>query len=165
LTGAAVGGGATTSSNNAATQNLQSLISEAQSGMGRQRPDGSFLLDREVMGDQYGGLSDRELAALGVKRESGTFGTNYVYTPPARALGGPVAKGSEYLVGETGPEKFTAGQDGMITPLKPVPVTISGAAFKDMNERLDLLARINGAMLNAMERNNSLTRQGQMLSS
>jgi hypothetical protein len=34
----------------------------------------------------------------------------------ARALGGPVAPGGSYLVGERGPELFTPGTSGMITP-------------------------------------------------
>jgi hypothetical protein len=34
----------------------------------------------------------------------------------ARALGGPVAGGSSYLVGERGPELFTPGTSGNITP-------------------------------------------------
>jgi hypothetical protein len=33
-----------------------------------------------------------------------------------RAGGGPVSRGSTYLVGEKGPELFTPGQSGMITP-------------------------------------------------
>lgn len=35
---------------------------------------------------------------------------------PARALGGPVMRGSTYLVGERGPELFTASNSGNITP-------------------------------------------------
>ena len=40
---------------------------------------------------------------------SGSFGG-------ARANGGPVSSGSTYLVGERGPELFTPGRSGMITP-------------------------------------------------
>lgn len=35
---------------------------------------------------------------------------------PARAMGGPVDRGVAYLVGEKGPELFTPGQSGYITP-------------------------------------------------
>ena len=50
------------------------------------------------------GLTGRELAvALGPG-----------FAP--RAMGGPVAGGSTYLVGERGPELFTPGTSGMITP-------------------------------------------------
>lgn len=35
---------------------------------------------------------------------------------PGRAGGGPVAAGSTYMVGENGPELFTAGSNGSITP-------------------------------------------------
>jgi hypothetical protein len=37
-------------------------------------------------------------------------------TLPGRAAGGPVAAGHSYMVGENGPERFTASQDGYITP-------------------------------------------------
>jgi len=43
---------------------------------------------------------------------------------PRRALGGPVLSGRNYLVGETGPETFTAPASGMITPASPVPVQV-----------------------------------------
>ena len=35
---------------------------------------------------------------------------------PARVYGGPVEAGQRYLVGERGPEYFTASQPGYITP-------------------------------------------------
>jgi hypothetical protein len=38
------------------------------------------------------------------------------YRPAARAAGGPVSAGQSYLVGERGPEMFTAGSSGNITP-------------------------------------------------
>jgi hypothetical protein len=34
----------------------------------------------------------------------------------ARAMGGPVTSGTSYLVGEQGPELFTPGRNGSITP-------------------------------------------------
>ena len=37
-------------------------------------------------------------------------------SPAAKATGGPVMKGSTYLVGENGPELFTASNSGNITP-------------------------------------------------
>ena len=80
--------------------------------------------------------------------------------------GGPVARGSDYLVGEGGkPEIFQPSTDGRIIPTgSAVPVKMSEiAVFRDMASKLDLLTRINGAMLTAMESNNRLTRQGNML--
>jgi hypothetical protein len=56
-------------------------------------------------GAEYGGLSPED--ALGLAGIS---------TVPARAMGGPVAGGSTYLVGERGPELFTPGTSGSITP-------------------------------------------------
>jgi hypothetical protein len=54
-------------------------------------------------GAEYGGLSEFDALTL-----AGISGT--------RALGGPVAGGSTYLVGERGPELFTPGTSGNITP-------------------------------------------------
>ena len=50
-----------------------------------------------------------------------------------RALGGPVSQGKTYLVGEQGPELFTAGQNGNITPNNKLGVTINinGANIMD----------------------------------
>jgi hypothetical protein len=56
-------------------------------------------------GAEYGGLSPED--ALGLAGIS---------TLPRRAMGGPVAGGSTYLVGERGPELFTPGTSGNITP-------------------------------------------------
>lgn len=41
-----------------------------------------------------------------------------------RALGGPVSAGTSYVVGERGPELFTPGTSGMITPNGRGPVTV-----------------------------------------
>lgn len=43
-------------------------------------------------------------------------GSNIDLQIPGRASGGPVAAGSTYMVGENGPELFTAGSNGSITP-------------------------------------------------
>jgi phage-related minor tail protein len=45
----------------------------------------------------------------------------------ARAMGGPVAAGQTYLVGEQGPELFTPSSDGAITPnaLRGASVTVN----------------------------------------
>jgi len=55
-------------------------------------------------------------------------------------------------------EAFVPLPDG-----RAIPVKMDNSAFKDMNDKLDLLARINGAMLESMNKNNSLTRQGLQL--
>lgn len=52
---------------------------------------------------------------------SGVFGGFSLFggsasTPPARAAGGPVSSGTTYLVGENGPELFTAPASGHIVP-------------------------------------------------
>ena len=42
-----------------------------------------------------------------------------------RAEGGPVMAGERYLVGERGPEVFTPGQSGAVSPLGAAPVNIT----------------------------------------
>jgi hypothetical protein len=54
-------------------------------------------------GAEYSGLSEFDALTL-----AGISG--------ARALGGPVAPGGSYLVGERGPELFTPSSSGNITP-------------------------------------------------
>jgi len=49
-----------------------------------------------------------------VQRAVGAIGTFFGF--PGRASGGPVSAGRTYLVGEKGPELFTPGQSGGITP-------------------------------------------------
>ena len=51
-----------------------------------------------------------------VQRAVGAFGTWAGLSLPGKAMGGPVAGGQSYIVGEKGPEIFTPGQSGHITP-------------------------------------------------
>ena len=53
-------------------------------------------------------------AGGGAVKGIGTLGPNYGF--PARAMGGSVAGGQSYLVGERGPELFTPGRSGGIAP-------------------------------------------------
>jgi phage-related minor tail protein len=65
-------------------------------------------------GAEYGGLSVEDALALaGIS--TGSNNTNGRFRG-ARANGGPVMGGSSYLVGERGPELFTPGTSGNITP-------------------------------------------------
>ena len=45
-----------------------------------------------------------------------------------RAAGGPVVRGMTYLVGENGPEMFTASSTGHITPARQTAETLSGGS-------------------------------------
>ncbi|MEM8772635.1 MAG: phage tail tape measure C-terminal domain-containing protein [Pseudomonadota bacterium] len=53
--------------------------------------------------------------------------TNLLAAPfgGARAGGGPVAPGQSFLVGERGPELFTPGASGHITPTGAAPMTVN----------------------------------------
>jgi len=112
-------------------------------------------------------LTDAELGDLGLKRSTrggflGLGGETVIEKKMAR--GG--------IIPNMGPEgiSITAG-DGVseaVVPLsdgRNIPVKLDDGAFRSMAEKLDLLARLNGAMLNEMQRNNNLTRQGQLLAS
>lgn len=72
-------------------------------------------------GIRGGGIVDILQGVLGLFTQLasiGTFGKGLQATvnAPARALGGPVTGGKTYLVGERGPELFTASQSGSIIP-------------------------------------------------
>ena len=60
-----------------------------------------------------------------------------------RAVGGPVASGSTYLVGERGPELFTPSTSGTITPSNQLPMgaPISGEIANIMREQLEVMRR------------------------
>ena len=120
-------------------------------------------------------LSDADLASMGLTRTtrqrvgSGTAGdvvTSVSRTetaqPQNQALGGIIPhmdpEGTLVRTAEQQNEAFVPLPDG-----RAIPVKMDNSAFKDMNDKLDLLARINGAMLESMNKNNSLTRQGLQL--
>jgi hypothetical protein len=91
-------------------------------------------------GAEYGGLSPED--ALGLAGIS---------TLPARAMGGPVAGGSTYLVGERGPELFTPGTSGSITPNNAlggntINVTVTSANPDDVVNAIQKYIRNNGRL-------------------
>ena len=55
----------------------------------------------------------------------------------ARALGGPVSAGKEYLVGEKGPERFTPSVSGYITPNDKLNAGSKGERLVDINLSID----------------------------
>lgn len=129
----------------------------------------SDIVSQGAASDPYKGLSAEQLDAAGITRSSlsaGRGGGTNIYTK--RSQGGPVARGSEYLVGEGGhPEIFQPSTDGrIISTASAVPVKMTEiSVFRDIAGKLDLLNMLNRAMLTAMESNNRLTRQGNMLAS
>ena len=58
------------------------------------------------------------MALFGAMSGTGTGGglLGGLFKPPGKALGGPVAGGSTYMVGERGPELFTPSRSGSIIP-------------------------------------------------
>jgi len=94
-------------------------------------------------GAEYGGLSQAD--ALGLAGISG-------FTLPARAMGGPVSPGGgPYIVGERGPELFTPGSSGSITPNgalggNTINVTVTSADPNAVVAALQQWSRNNGAV-------------------
>jgi TP901 family phage tail tape measure protein len=76
-----------------------------------------------AVSSQFGGGIFGDVAAR-------LFYTNVAKTAGAKADGGAVSAGQQYLVGERGPEMFRPGQDGMITPNDAMGgVTINGVTI------------------------------------
>lgn len=92
----------------------------------------------DVLKDSIGTLSQMILkaAVLGEGPLAGIFGASSTSTSTGgligalfggfRADGGPVAPGKTYMVGERGPELFTPGRSGFITPNTDVAPAASG---------------------------------------
>tara|TARA_Y100000814_G_scaffold142502_1_gene103422 strand:+ start:2442 stop:4316 length:1875 start_codon:yes stop_codon:yes gene_type:complete len=87
----------------------------------------------------------------GANLPAGSFGISTI----TRASGGPVKGGSQYLVGERGPEMFTPGVSGMITPNHAlggttnvvVNVDASGSSVEGDEEQGRELGRIISAAI------------------
>jgi hypothetical protein len=90
-------------------------------------------------GAEYGGISEYDALTL-----AGISGT--------RASGGPVAGGSTYLVGEQGPELFTPGTSGNITPNNAlggstsITVNVNGGDPNQVVAAIQRWVRDNGAI-------------------
>ncbi|MEM9169940.1 MAG: phage tail tape measure protein, partial [Pseudomonadota bacterium] len=82
----------------------------------------------------------RDLVDSLVRRPLESALTN-LFTAPfggARAAGGPVAPGARYLVGERGPEVFTPGRSGTVSPASggvTVNFSVSGVSDADSFRR------------------------------
>jgi hypothetical protein len=79
-----------------------------------------------------------------------------------RAAGGPVTSGRQYVVGEAGPELFTAGSSGIISPAgsfgggsgSNINITINGAVDPNGTRRqLEQLFRTSSRLMGAVELN------------
>jgi hypothetical protein len=90
-------------------------------------------------GAEYGGISEFDALTL-----AGISGT--------RANGGPVMGGGTYIVGERGPELFTPGTSGTITPNNAmggstsITVNVNGGDPNQVVAALQRWVRDNGAI-------------------
>jgi tape measure domain-containing protein len=95
----------------------------------------------------------RELAAAKAAAGSGGSGSGSGSAPvEARAGGGPVLSGSTYLVGEKGPELFTAGATGNIIPNHALQSNGTTAA----NDNTVLIVKAINRMANAVVASNKV---------
>jgi hypothetical protein len=93
-----------------------------------------------AQGAEYGGLSQQDALTLAG-----------ISTLPRRAMGGPVAPGGSYLVGERGPELFTPSTSGNITPNgamggNTITVNVNGGDPDAVVRAIQKYARQNGAI-------------------
>ena len=92
-------------------------------------------------GAEYGGISQQDALTLAG-----------ISTLPARAMGGPVSpSGGPYIVGERGPELFTPGTSGNITPNgamggNTINVTVTSANPDDVVNAIQKYIRNNGRL-------------------
>jgi hypothetical protein len=100
-------------------------------------------------GAEYGGLSAADALGLaGISTGSNNVNGRF---RGARALGGPVAGGSSYLVGERGPELFTPTTSGNITSNSAmggntITVNVNGGDPDAVVRAIQKYARQNGAI-------------------
>jgi hypothetical protein len=92
-------------------------------------------------GAEYGGLSQQDALTLAG-----------ISTLPRRAMGGPVAPGGSYIVGERGPELFTPSSSGNITPNHAmggganITVNVNGGDPNSIVRALQTWVRDNGSI-------------------
>jgi hypothetical protein len=89
---------------------------------------------------------DSAVAAFERFKAAGAFEGTGVITPPGakkRAVGGPVSAMDSYMVGERGPELFTPGAGGFITPTN----RLGGGSSTNINITVNAGMGTNGAQL------------------
>ena len=102
-----------------------------------------------------GFASERGATRGGTDRWGRDFDDEFFGTPPGRASGGPVSGGRSYIVGEKGPELFTPGISGGITPNHAlggsttvvVNVDASGTSVQGDEPSGEELGRLIGAVV------------------
>jgi TP901 family phage tail tape measure protein/lambda family phage tail tape measure protein len=106
-----------------------------------------------------GGGAGGALAGVATTAISSSQGTDGV-----RQRGGPVQRGRSFLVGENGPEIFTPGQSGMVTPTNPAdlppgeqrperPINIINVQSEDQIPEAINSGQADSAIINVIQRN------------
>lgn len=86
---------------------------------------------------------------------------------PGRADGGPVTGGKSYIVGERGPELFTPGSSGSITPSEQlgggqtINMSINVSGITDRTDKRDLAREIGDLLNQELRRQGGATTRGR----
>jgi len=112
--------------------------------------EGAYALILKIQAFQktYKNVSDPYAAMAGAVDLSSLAGLDF---SGFRAAGGPVARGGSYIVGERGPELFTPGASGSITPNNAmgganITVNVTSANPNDVVAALQKWVRNNGQL-------------------
>jgi hypothetical protein len=112
--------------------------------------EGALALIERIKAFQktYANVSDPYAAMAGAANLSSLAGLDF---SGFRAAGGPVGRGNSYIVGERGPELFTPGASGSITPNNAmggsnITVNVTSANPDDVVAALQRWVRNNGSL-------------------
>jgi hypothetical protein len=112
--------------------------------------EGALALIERIKAFQktYKNVSDPYAAMAGAANLSSLAGLDF---SGFRAAGGPVGRGNSYIVGERGPELFTPGASGSITPNNAmggsnITVNVTSANPDDVVAALQRWVRNNGSL-------------------
>jgi hypothetical protein len=112
--------------------------------------EGAYALILKIQAFQktYKNVSDPYAAMAGAMDLSSLAGLDF---SGFRAAGGPVSRGGSYIVGERGPELFTPGASGSITPNNAmgganITVNVTSANPNDVVAALQKWVRNNGQL-------------------
>ena len=121
--------------------NLEGSITAIQTILGGTRQEAIDLLTQLGVLDDQGNIVVKFTLETGITGPlaGGHFNKLLPADFPGKARGGPVSAGQPYIVGEEGPELFTPGRNGSITPnnvltqnmQRSVVVDLSGSSFGD----------------------------------
>lgn len=122
-------------------QTFASIITGADSASNALRGLGNQILN-QVVSTSVSGFAGAVGGAIGDSGALGKVGNAFLSSIGARAIGGPVSRGTPYLVGERGPEVIVPRQNGTVNPgVGGDPVTVNVTTQQGMEANV---TRSNG---------------------